>query len=61
MLKGPSLKFSGLHLSVIFCHFWTYDDNIGVLYRYASRQKKIHMYTTIGPNLKMPSFDMWGA
>ena len=28
MLKGPSLKSSGLHISVIYCTFWPYDDNI---------------------------------
>ena len=29
MLKAPPLKSSDLHFSVIKCHCWTYDDNIG--------------------------------
>ena len=28
MLKGPSFIFSDLHLSVIKCHFQSYDVNI---------------------------------
>ena len=27
--KEPGLKFSSLHLSVLWCNCWTYDDNIG--------------------------------
>ena len=29
MLKAPPLKSWDLHFSVIKCHCWTYDDNIG--------------------------------
>ena len=29
MLKGPGLKLSVLHFSVIKCKFQSYDDNIG--------------------------------
>ena len=29
MLKGPGLKSLDLHLSIIKCNCWTYDDNIG--------------------------------
>ena len=29
MIKQPGLKFSGLHISILLCDCWTYDDNIG--------------------------------
>ena len=28
MLKGPSLKFLGIHISVVKGKFWSYDNNI---------------------------------
>ena len=30
MPKGPGLKSLGLHISVIYCKFWSCDDNIGL-------------------------------
>ena len=29
LLKQPGLKFSSLHISVIKCKFWSYDENMG--------------------------------